>query len=230
MRTYKPATFQPTVRPDWAGALSYIPEKEKSEILVALIKYPSVECNSQFWLETIKPDLDMQFSEFKRVCQEKSRGIRERWGKISITDVKTSTTYVIDSERERERKKESSSSEESNKGGVGEKEKGTTPTLEEVLEYAAQQNQMAGVGGFKCTPETAEQFWTHYESINWRMGNEARTPIANWKAKLRHWAIKDALVGPPPRETEKERKARENHEKLEELIRKSKEAQEKDKK
>lgn len=120
--------------------------------------------------------------------------------------------------------------QDSNKGGVGEKEKGSTPTLEEVLEYAAQQNQMAGVGGFKCTPETAERFWTHYESINWRMGNEARTPITNWKAKLRHWSIKDALGEPPPRETEKERKARENHEKLEELIRKSKEAQEKDKK
>lgn len=107
MRNYKPATFQPTIRPDWAGVLSYLSDKEKSEILVALFKYPSVECKSAFWLETIKPDLDLQYSEFQRICAEKARGVRNRWGKTSITDVKTSNTNVIDSERERERKEES---------------------------------------------------------------------------------------------------------------------------
>ena len=102
MRKYKPATFQPTIRPDWGGVLSYLSEKEKSQILEAIIKYPSVECNSVFWQETIKPDLDLQFHEFKRQCEAKSRGIRERWGKTSITPVKndnkTSITPVIVSE------------------------------------------------------------------------------------------------------------------------------------
>jgi len=102
MRNYKPATFQPTIRPDWAGILSYISEKEKAEILVAIIKYPSIECDSAFWKETIKPDLDNQYQNFKNTCEAKSRGVRERWGKISTTQVKTSTTCVIDAERERE--------------------------------------------------------------------------------------------------------------------------------
>lgn len=104
-RKYKPATFQPTIRPDWGGVLSYIPDDEKINILEALIKYPSVECKSKFWIETIKPDLDLQYDEFTRQCAAKSRGVRNRWGKTSITTLKdenkTSTTGVIVSERER---------------------------------------------------------------------------------------------------------------------------------
>lgn len=138
MRTYKPATFQPTVRPDWAGAMSYIPDEEKSEILVALIKYPAAECSSRFWLETIKPDLDLQFAEFKRVCEEKSRGVRERWGKISITPVQdqnnTSITDVIDPEREKENIYTENGGI-SNKGVIGGKErKGEGVTKEQIID------------------------------------------------------------------------------------------------
>lgn len=87
-RKYTPATFQPTVRPDWGGVLSYIPNDEKAKILECIIKYPSLDCNSRFWLETIKPDLDLQYETFKQQCEAKSRGVRNRWGKTSITPVK----------------------------------------------------------------------------------------------------------------------------------------------
>ena len=46
MSKYTPATFQPTVRPDWAGILSYLSDKEKIEILTAL------EDNDWFSLES----------------------------------------------------------------------------------------------------------------------------------------------------------------------------------
>lgn len=65
-----------------------------------------------------------------------------------------------------------------------------TPTLEEVLEYAQQQNNFAGVGGFVCTPEQAEEFWSYYESQGWRIGNDSNTPIKDWQPKLRQWCIK----------------------------------------
>lgn len=116
MSKYTPATFQPTIRPDWAGILSYLSDKEKSEILTALFKYPSdisEKCESAFWKETIKPDLDLQYETFKQSCEAKSRGIRNRWGKISITDVKDmnkiSIRHDIVTEREREREEESKS-------------------------------------------------------------------------------------------------------------------------
>lgn len=103
--------------------------------------------------------------------------------------------------------------------GIRAREQFVHPTLEEVLEYAQQQNEMAGMGGFKCSQETAEQFWAHYESIGWRIGNDAKTPITNWKPKLRQWATKEKNA--PPHETERERKERINREKLEELKRRS---------
>lgn len=67
------------------------------------------------------------------------------------------------------------------------------PTLEEVLEYAKGQNEMAGLGGFRCSRKTAESFWSNYESNGWVLGNESRTPIRDWKAKLRQWSIKDGV-------------------------------------
>lgn len=99
MRSYKPATFQPTVRPDWGGVLSYIPVEEKAKILEAIIKYPSVDIDSVFWQETIKPDLDLQYETFTQQCEMKSRAMRDRWGKTSCTSLqdnnKTSNKDVI---------------------------------------------------------------------------------------------------------------------------------------
>lgn len=61
------------------------------------------------------------------------------------------------------------------------------PTLEEVLEYARQQDSMVGMGGFACSDEVAINFFNHYESIGWMLSNDSRTPVSNWKARLRWW-------------------------------------------
>lgn len=191
MSKYTPATFQPTVRPDWAGILSYLSDKEKSEILVALFKYPSVECDSAFWKETIKPDLDLQYEIFTESCKAKSRGVRNRWDKISITDVedmdKISIREHIDTERERE--KEKKSIEENSSSIWNTHVKFTPPTLQEVLEYAKSQSTMARMGGFSCPQKIAEEFWTHYDSQGWVKSNDSRTPVTNWQSLLRSWAL-----------------------------------------
>lgn len=62
------------------------------------------------------------------------------------------------------------------------------PTLDEVLVYARQQNEMAGVGGFACSEETATEFWSYYEGIGWVVPNDAKTPILKWQPFLRKWA------------------------------------------
>ena len=86
--------------------------------------------------------------------------------------------------------------------GAGAKKKNETPvattqrnkpTLDDVLEYAKQQNSIAGVGGFACPPELAEQFWTYYESQGWVKSNAARTPICDWKPLLRRWATDERI-------------------------------------
>lgn len=72
----------------------------------------------------------------------------------------------------------------------------TPPTLQEVFEYAKQQNELAGVGGFACTREIAEEFWGNYESNGWVVSNESQTPIRDWKAKLRQWAVRNRTKTP----------------------------------
>lgn len=62
------------------------------------------------------------------------------------------------------------------------------PSLEDVLAYARQQNDLAGVGGFACSDDTATEFWSYYEGIGWVVPNDAKTPIVNWQPFLRKWA------------------------------------------
>jgi len=59
------------------------------------------------------------------------------------------------------------------------------PTWEEVREYARQQNEFAGCGGFPCTEEQARDFYDHYKAQGWIAGNGI--PIHDWQHKLREW-------------------------------------------
>lgn len=62
-----------------------------------------------------------------------------------------------------------------------------TPSLDEVLEYARQQNGCAGMGGFTCSDEEATEFYDYYTGIGWIVPNDAKTPIVDWKPFLRKW-------------------------------------------
>ncbi|MBR2028250.1 MAG: hypothetical protein IKA10_04575 [Oscillospiraceae bacterium] len=105
--------------------------------------------------------------------------------------------------------------EESNKVVTGGKEK--TPTIEEVLLYAERQNSIAGMGGFKCTPEQATDFFHHYAAQGWVAGNGI--PIHNWQHKLREWVKeKYKIAGKAPRMSLKEIKEIENHAKLQKML------------
>ena len=114
---------------------------------------------------------------------------------------------------------------DSNNGGMGGKEKGgfVPPTLEEVLEYARQQNSFAGVGGFACTDEQATDFFNHYDRQGWLLGNGIH--MANWHSGLMKWA-KEQNKQPPTNKfgqrlvkmTAKEIKEAENHMKLQKML------------
>lgn len=60
------------------------------------------------------------------------------------------------------------------------------PTLEEVLEYGKQMNEMIGLGGFMCSRQTATDFFNHYDRQGWILGNGNH--MTNWKSGLRLWA------------------------------------------
>lgn len=110
-KTYTPATFQPTVRPSWAGILSYISEKERSDILEAIIKYPNdTGIDSKFWQETIKPDLDEQYDKFLKICEVRGRSAKTYWGEhklsISNTKVKQKDNLLKDKVKDKDKDKD----------------------------------------------------------------------------------------------------------------------------
>lgn len=115
---------------------------------------------------------------------------------VSNVEIRTSTTPIGISISKGNMVKET---ENSNKGGVGEKEKNenirgafVVPSEKEVLEYAKQMDGIAGIGGFKCSRYTAEQFWSHYQSCGWIGGNGVH--LTDWKAKLKEWCIKNKMI------------------------------------
>ena len=88
------ATFQPTVRPDWAGAMEYIPEQEQIKIFQAILMFPVIDLpDSAFWNKTIKPDLQNQYETFIASCEKKAIGIRKRWETTKSID---NYTNVLD--------------------------------------------------------------------------------------------------------------------------------------
>lgn len=110
---YTPAIFQPTVRPSWGGILTYITEQEKSNILEAIIRYPEqTDIESQFWENTIKPDLDQQYQNFKRICEARGRGAQSYWGEhklsLSSTYDKHKDNSLKDKEKEKDKDKSNS--------------------------------------------------------------------------------------------------------------------------
>lgn len=108
---YTPAIFQPTVRPSWGGILTYITEQEKSKILEAIISYPDkTDIESQFWENTIKPDLEQQYEKFKTTCIARGRGAQTYWGEhklsLSITQGKDKDNSLKDKDKDKGKSKD----------------------------------------------------------------------------------------------------------------------------
>lgn len=123
------ATFQPTVRPDWAGAMDYMSESEQSKIFQAILMFPSIDLpESAYWNKTIKPDLQNQYETFMNVCEKKAIGIRKRWENAKGIDkyssvIDMNTTLQDKNSNEQDMlyivKDKDKNKDKENKGGMG---------------------------------------------------------------------------------------------------------------
>lgn len=178
-KKYTPAIFQPTVRPSWAGAFAYIGNEELAQILKAITNFPNVKVkNSAFWNQTIKPDLDNQYQNFKSTCEKRGYGAKTYWGEHKLSISSTQGKLCKDKDKDKD-------------NIIINNINNNIPSIENVLEYAREMDTTAGYGGFACTEQQATEFYLHYQAQGWRIGNDASTPIRDWKAKLRQWVLKD---------------------------------------
>lgn len=221
---------------EWYDMIQDLPRDKQIEIMTAILAYPNGNSDTSLWQKVIRPKLDKSAHLYTQKTQRLAEARQKRWQQISeqISEQKSNQKSEQISNRNQNRchdeeedvyvnvevKEINNSRNNTTKlSTTRANNKFTPPTLQQVLDYARTQNSVAGMGGFACTQELAEQFWSHYESIGWRVGNENRTPITNWQSKLRNWAAKEKQqVAPVTKENEKERKARENHEKLQKML------------
>ena len=171
-KKYTPAVFQATVRPSWAGILSYISEKERSDILEAIIKYPNeTKIESKFWQETIKPDLEEQYDKFIKICDIRGRSAKTYWGehKLSISNTKDEQKDNLLKGKDKDKGNVKVNMEGGNRG---------KPTIEEVKAYCQERN----------SPVNPNQWFDYYQSNGWKVG---KNPMKDWKACIRNWEVKE---------------------------------------
>lgn len=213
----KAVTFQPTVRPDWCGVLSYLSAEEKADILEAIIRYPSKECKSAFWLETVKPDLDLQFETFVNRCEKNKQCINARWERIksNTQDKKENTNeyariksysneYVLKDESEDKSKVESINKNINLNSGntrAQEEEPDDTITIEEWLRDHPEGFKNEEKPKKKLTPPTLSEVEAYITEkkldvdgqkffdyfTEGKWKDSEGKPVKNWKQKLITW-------------------------------------------
>ena len=143
------------------------------------------------WLPTLREQLAKDLAETKtnrksrNINYEKTAGLTPKTTPYITPNNTLNNTETIQPQirRDKKRREESTPQTPLNKF--------SPPTLQEVLTFAKQQNDVAKTGGFSCSKAIAEEFWSHYQANGWIVGNESRTPLRDWKAKLRQWCVRE---------------------------------------
>lgn len=187
----KKATFQPTVRPDWAGAMEYISETEQSQMFQAILMFPAIDLpNSAYWNKTIKPDLQNQYETFISSCKKKEIGVRKRWENTkgidmntnvidNYTDVSDKNTneqdmkYIV-KDKDKNKDKDIISKLEEEELKKIKNPRFVKPTLEQIRDYCKERNNNID----------AEYFYDYYERNGWKV---SKNPMKDWRACVRTW-------------------------------------------
>lgn len=189
-KKYKPAVFQPTVRPSWVGIVSYISKEEQSAILEAILKYPNkTDIQSRFWDETIEPDLKAQYEGFTKSSADKGRAARDYWNKRGEDMLSTSLpkgedilsislpndNHLVTFLKDKDKNKDKSKDKEQSKDNITQPKKVfVKPSVEQVEAYCQERNN--GIN--------AQQFVDFYTAKGWKIGS---SPMKDWQAAVRNW-------------------------------------------
>lgn len=171
---------------NWYDMIQDLSDDKQVEIMRAVFAFPNGDSNTHVWQKIIKPQLEQSAKLYTEKAQRFAENRKKRWKQKSeqISDKKSEQTSnrcqnvnVNVKEKDIDIKEHSSSNWNTR----------VAPTEEEVLEYARQQNEMAGMGGFAVTEQQAQDFYDHYSGVGWCLTNDAQTPIRDWRPLLRKW-------------------------------------------
>ena len=163
---------------EWFEVIKDLSVEKQQEVLNAILNYPNGHSDTNIWNKVIFPALEKgRIGYFNKISKLKQ-----------FNKPVTDTDTVADTDTRTARREEYNIN--NNNSRINTSSLSTTheaPTCEQVLEYAKQQDDMAGVGGFAVSQEQAQDFYDYYSGIGWVVPNDAKTPIVDWKPFLRKW-------------------------------------------
>jgi hypothetical protein len=172
---------------EWATFISDLSEEKQLEFFWAVFDYGNRECNLNCW-NKIKPLLESgkikYYNRLNNLKQYRSESDTES-DTERVPEWEYKTQYKIKNINPRNNVcyNNTTRAKETEKGVRG---AFIAPTLEEILTYAKQMNDTAGMGGFVCGKQTAIDFFNQYDRQGWLLGNGNH--MTNWKSGLRRWA------------------------------------------
>lgn len=181
---------------NWYDMIQDLSDDKQVEIMRAVFAFPNGDSNTHVWQKIIKPQLEQSAKLYTEKAQRFAENRKKRWQQKSeqISDKKSEQTSnrcqnvnVNVKEKDIDIKKDIPSNWNTR----------VAPTEEEVLEYARQQNDIAGMGGFAVTEQQAQDFYDYYTGIGWVLPNDANTPIRDWRPLLRKWVRNPRFVSTP---------------------------------
>ena len=186
---------------DWYDIIQDLPKEKQIEIMEAILAFPNGKSNTHIWQKVIKPQLEHSAKLYQEKSERFAENRKKRWQQKS----EQISEQISDKKYEQTLNKCQNVNVNVKDNIINKINKNTssiwntraTPTQEQVLEYAAQQNEIAGMGGFAVTQEQAQDFYDYYSGIGWVLPNDAKTPIVDWKPFLRKWVRNPRFVSAP---------------------------------
>lgn len=197
MAKYQKKEFSPHLFHDWIHLFRTCTPEQRSELLLAIAEFPYYEpaIEVPIWA-FIKSQLSNQYDALENKSQQMSENAKRKLTEINngeqrLTEVNRSHPKPTEVSRSSQIEIEIETGTETGIKTRARACKGNPPSLQEVLDFGKQMYETQGVGGFYCTKQMCEEFWSNYEANGWIIGNEHGTPIRDWKAKLRQWCLKE---------------------------------------
>jgi hypothetical protein len=172
---------------DWYDMIQDLPKDKQIEIMYAVFAFPNGDSNTHVWKKIIKPQLEQSAKLYVEKAQRFAENRKKRWQQKS-EQISDNKSEQISNRYQNVNVNVNDINNNSRNNNNNLSTTHVNPTEQEVLDYAKQQDDMAGVGGFAVSQEQAQAFYDYYSGIGWVLPNDAKTPIVDWKPFLRKWA------------------------------------------
>ena len=157
--------FCPYVYAEWGELFDAITEKERSEILLAITKFPEYEPVGVSIWNFIKSQLQKDYELFVEKCEKNGEISRNYWKNKKTNDIECNRTNTERHPKLKHKLLTKTKTKTETKTFI-------KPTLSEIEDYCRQRGNTVN----------CKQFFDYYNSADWK--DSSGKPIKNWKQKI----------------------------------------------